>query len=63
MKNKVKLLASKQDIEAVIKRHGWESVRYVMNKLNVKRSLTRALEQEKKSAQERIAYIERKLKA
>lgn len=57
-----KLLAAKPDVDAVIRKHGFDAVRYVMNKRAQENSLRKQLAREKKELEERIAAIQSKLK-
>lgn len=56
-----KMLAAKPDVDAAIKKHGLEAVRYVVTKRLEAERLTRQLAKEKQRLNERIQEIESKL--
>jgi hypothetical protein len=59
---KQKYLAVKKDIDAVIKKHGLDAVKYVVNRRNEAERLKKSLALEKKTLTKRIQEIEAKLR-
>jgi uncharacterized protein YeeX (DUF496 family) len=56
-----KYLAAIPDVEAVIEKHGYDAVRWVVNKLREKNQLRRQLTETKKEYEKKIRDIENKL--
>jgi hypothetical protein len=57
-----KFLAAKPDIDAAIRKHGLQSVAYVVKRRNEAAAVHRQLAAEKKRLQERMEEIESKLR-
>lgn len=57
-----KMLTAKPDVDAAIKKHGLEAVRYVVKRRDEAEKLKQNLAAEKKRLNERIQEIENKLK-
>lgn len=55
-------LSAKADIDAAIKKHGFDAVRWVVNKRSQEVGLRKQLAKEKAALNERIRQITRKLK-
>jgi len=61
--DKAKIREAKKDVEKCIRKYGLKAVSYIVNQRKAQDSLMRNLEEEKKKAADRIAEIERKLRA
>jgi len=60
--DKSKYLNAKSDVDAAIKKHGFDAVRWVINRRTEENRLRKELANERKRLNDRIADIERKLK-
>lgn len=67
MKNKElihkKRLAAKSDVDAAIQKHGFDAVRWVINKRSQEHSLRKQLAKERSALNQKIADITRKLRS
>lgn len=61
-RDKAKYLNAKADVDAAIKKHGFDAVRWVINKRTEENRLRKELAAERKRLNDRISEIQKKLK-
>lgn len=61
-KDRSKYLNAKSDIDAAIRKHGFDAVRWVFNQRTKEIALRKELERERKRLNDRISEIQNKLK-